>query len=63
LVLIIGVLVSMFTAVTLSRQMLRFVVRQPWARKARYYGVAEDEFSIAAPTTRTRAQRAASADV
>ena len=34
LVLIIGVLVSMFTAITLSRQMLRWIVRQPWARKA-----------------------------
>jgi preprotein translocase subunit SecD len=46
LVLIIGVLVSMFTAITLSRMMLRWVVRQPWARKARYFGVAEDEFLI-----------------
>ena len=44
LVLIIGVLLSMFTAVTLSRMMLRFVVRQSWARKASYFGVAEDEF-------------------
>ena len=34
LVLIIGVLTSMFTAVTLSRMMLRWVVRQQWARKA-----------------------------
>jgi preprotein translocase subunit SecD len=63
LVLIIGVLVSMFTAVTLSRQMLRILVHQPWARKARYYGVAEDEFLVAAPTTRTRGQREASAGV
>jgi len=63
LVLIIGVLVSMFTAVTLSRQMLRVLVHQPWARKARYYGVAEDEFLIAPPTARTRRQREASADV
>jgi preprotein translocase subunit SecD len=46
LVLIIGVLVSMFTAITLSRMMLRWVVRQPWARKAKYFGVAEDEFLI-----------------
>jgi preprotein translocase subunit SecD len=49
LVLIIGVLVSMFTAITLSREMLRFVVRQQWARKASYFGVAEEEFTIAAP--------------
>src|SRR5205085_9805427 len=34
LVLIIGVLASMFTATTVSRQVLRWVVRQPWARKA-----------------------------
>jgi len=63
LVLIIGVLVSMFTAVTLSRQMLRFVVHQPWARKARYYGVADDEFLVTAPTQRTRSRREAAADV
>ena len=44
LVLIIGVLLSMFTAVTLSRLMLRWVVHQPWARHASYFGVAEDEF-------------------
>ena len=49
LVLILGVLVSMFTAVTLSRFMLRWIVRQPWARKASYFGVNEDEFVVAAP--------------
>ena len=55
LVLIIGVLVSMFTAITLSRQMLRWVVRQSWARKASLYGVGEDEFTLAvAPRTRSR---------
>jgi preprotein translocase subunit SecD len=55
LVLIIGVLVSMFTAITLSRQMLRWVVRQAWARKANLYGVGEDEFTLAvAPRTRSR---------
>jgi protein-export membrane protein SecD len=63
LVLIIGVLMSMFTAVTLSRQMLRLVVRQPWARKASYYGVADDEFTVATPITRTRGAREASARV
>ena len=35
LVLIIGVLVSMFTAITVTRTILRVVVRQDWARKAR----------------------------
>ena len=49
LVLILGVLISMFTAVTVSRQMLRWVVRQPWARHAKYFGVNDDEFIIAAP--------------
>ncbi len=34
LVLIIGVLVSLFTAVTVTRSVLRIVVAQPWARKA-----------------------------
>lgn len=53
LVLILGVLVSMFTAVTLSRMMLRFVVKQQWARKASYYGVKDSEF-IGAQTPRSR---------
>jgi preprotein translocase subunit SecD len=44
LVLIIGVLVSMFTAITVTRTILRVVVREDWARKARYYGVTEEEF-------------------
>ncbi|HYO44117.1 MAG TPA: protein translocase subunit SecD, partial [Candidatus Limnocylindrales bacterium] len=50
LVLIIGVLVSMFTAITVTRTVLRIVVAQPWARKASYYGVTEEEF-LARPTT------------
>ena len=50
LVLIIGVLTSMFTAITVTRTMLRIVVAQPWARKASYYGVTEEEF-LARPTT------------
>jgi preprotein translocase subunit SecD len=44
LVLIIGVLVSMFTAITVTRTVLRLVVREDWARKASYYGVTEEEF-------------------
>jgi preprotein translocase subunit SecD len=52
LVLIIGVLLSMFTAITLSREMLRWVVRQPWARRAGLYAVAEDEFAVALPRGR-----------
>ena len=52
LVLMIGVLTSMFTAVTLSRMMLRWVVRQRWARKASYFGVHEDQFVVAGPPRR-----------
>lgn len=63
LVLIIGVLVSMFTAVTLSRQMLRFIVHRSWARKARFYGVNDDEFTVAAPTRRRGESGEASARV
>ena len=54
LVLIIGVLISMFTAITLSRMVLRWVVRQPWARQARLYGVREDEFLVTTPRARAR---------
>ena len=50
LVLILGILVSMFTAITVTRTMLRIVVAQPWARKAGLYGVTEAEF-LARPTT------------
>jgi protein-export membrane protein SecD len=45
LVLIIGVLVSMFTAITVTRTILRVVVRQQWARHAALYGVGESEFT------------------
>jgi preprotein translocase subunit SecD len=44
LVLIIGVLLSMFTAITLTRTVLRFVVPNVWARRARLYGLREEEF-------------------
>jgi preprotein translocase subunit SecD len=54
LVLIIGVLMSMFTAISLSRMMLRWVVRQPWARRAGLYGVREDEFLVSTPRVRAR---------
>ena len=54
LVLIIGVLVSMFTAITVSREMMRWLVRQPWARRASFFGVGEDEFTIATPRGRSR---------
>ena len=44
LVLIIGVLVSMFTAITVTRTIMRVIVRQDWARKASLYGVTDEEF-------------------
>jgi preprotein translocase subunit SecD len=52
LVLIIGVVISMFTAQTLVQMMLQWVVRQPWARKAVLYGVKEEEFTAVPTTTR-----------
>jgi preprotein translocase subunit SecD len=53
LVLIIGVLISMFSAITVTRSILRVIVAQDWSRKARYWGVGDDEF-VARPTARTR---------
>ena len=44
LVLIIGILVSMFTAITLTRTMLRFIVPHEWARDPRLYGLRDEEF-------------------
>ncbi len=44
LVLIIGILVSMFTAITLTRTILRFIVPNEWARKPRLYGLSDEEF-------------------
>ena len=58
LVLIIGVLCSMFTAIVVTRSILRVLVRYEWARKAWLYGVREDEFT-ARPTTRTGLRREA----
>ncbi len=49
LVLIIGVLTSMFTAITVSRTVLRTIVRWQWTRKASLFGVNEEEFVTAAP--------------
>jgi preprotein translocase subunit SecD len=51
LVLILGVLVSMFTAITVTRTILRIVVAQDWARKARLYGISESEL-VHRPTRR-----------
>jgi preprotein translocase subunit SecD len=56
LVLIIGVLVSMFTAVTVTRTILRVLLAQPWARKASFYGVTEEEFLARPPARTTRGE-------
>ncbi len=53
LVLILGVLASMFTAITVTRTMLRIIVAREWARKARLYGISEKEFTYR-PTGRVR---------
>ena len=56
LVLILGVLASMFTAIFVTRAILRLIVGREWARKAWMYGVSEREFT-ARPTTRTALRR------
>jgi preprotein translocase subunit SecD len=48
LVLIIGVLTSMFTAVVVSRRLLRLVVHQEFAQHAWMYGVSDEEFKARA---------------
>jgi preprotein translocase subunit SecD len=48
LVLIIGVATSMFTAVTVSRTLLRFVVKRQAAQKAWLFGVSDEEFQARA---------------
>ena len=56
LVLIIGVLASMFSAITVTRSILRLIVVREWARKAWLYGVTDAEFT-ARPTTRSGLRR------
>lgn len=51
LVLIIGVLISMFSAITVTRTILRVLVEQDAFRKARLWGVSDSEF-LARPTGR-----------
>ena len=59
LVLIIGVLISMFSAITVTRTILRLVVDQTWARKPWLYGVSASEM-VARPTGRGGRREAAS---
>jgi preprotein translocase subunit SecD len=58
LVLIIGVLVSMFSAITVTRTILRLVVDRGWARRAALYGVRESEV-VSRPTGRPGVAREA----
>jgi protein-export membrane protein SecD len=52
LVLMIGVLTSMFTAVTVSRTLLRQVVHRQSAQRAWMYGVSDEEFQARSITNR-----------
>ena len=61
LVLIIGVLVSMFSAIVVTRSIMRVIVRQDWARRASLYGLRPDEF--VAVTSARPSRRPARADV
>ena len=63
LVLIIGVLTSMFTAVTVSRTILRVVVHQDCARRADLCGVTEEEFLARTGRSGPGARRAPVFDV
>jgi preprotein translocase subunit SecD len=54
LVLIIGVATSMFTAVTVSRTLMRFVVKQKFAERAWLFGVSNEEFQARALSGRPR---------
>ncbi len=58
LVLILGVLVSMFSAITVTRTIMRVIVRQEWARKAGLYSLRESEF-VAMGATRPTGRREA----
>ena len=44
LVLILGVLVSMFSAIVVTRSILRWIVAQGWSRRAGLYGISSQEF-------------------
>ena len=58
LVLIIGVLTSMFTAITVTRTVLRGIVHREIARRAGLWGVGEDEFMARTPGRGPRPVRA-----
>ena len=59
LVLILGVLTSMFSAIVVTRSIMRVLVRQDWARRARLFGLRDDEFVAVHPQRPTRRPLAA----
>jgi preprotein translocase subunit SecD len=59
LVLILGVLTSMFSAIVVTRSIMRVLVRQEWARRARLFGLRDDEFVAVNPQRPTRRPLAA----
>ena len=61
LVLIIGVLTSMFSAIVVTRSIMRVLVRQEWARRARLWGLRDEEF--VAVTSPRSSRRPLAADV
>jgi preprotein translocase subunit SecD len=61
LVLILGVLTSMFSAIVVTRSIMRVLVRQDWARRARLFGLRDDEF--VAVTAQRPSRRPLAADV
>jgi protein-export membrane protein SecD len=62
LVLIIGVLVSMFSAIVVTRSIMRVLVRRDWARRPGLYGLRPDEF-VARGAVRPSSRRPAQLDV
>jgi preprotein translocase subunit SecD len=62
LVLIIGVLISMFSAITVTRSILRIAVGWNWTRRAWLFGVRDEEFT-ARPTGRLALRREATRGV
>jgi preprotein translocase subunit SecD len=59
LVLIIGVLTSMFSAIVVTRSIMRVMVRQSWARRASFYGLRDEEFVTREPMGRPSTRRGA----
>jgi preprotein translocase subunit SecD len=58
LVLIIGVLTSMFSAIVVTRSIMRVLVRQEWARRPSLYGLRDGEY-VARGATRPSSRREA----